>query len=648
MAKFLKSSKALRDALKFHKKSLPQLSAESGVPQSTLWACKYGRRRLNVDQATAIAKHLGMEGARRNEFMAAVTNPSASEATREKSLRERLAAPNASLSVDWFEYEPFSDGKNKFVDQFLGRFLQLSGVERGRPKGFPATKIRDRQEKLLAGETDIAVNVFCSLTRLKLFAFFLFPMRLSISAVMPALFSHRRQEVQEKLLGKRPADNLRLIVADWEVGFDHATRVMGLSADALAPVDDWDRTKLSDSLEELAKTHPDPDGPVPVVLADEIMSLSILGRLKDRAVLVFPLSSKHSLRNSETRREAPEYRLALAIDRQARELADYLDEALKFYLLTDTELLATSYAKLFNDLSDFVKMSIQAQSPDALEPGGEASGLIYERLARDFARYALRLDREGVDSYHDQFLPWRNILRRALQLVYQNQARDRLRIRRNVEALLHDTIGPGASPRRLSDSQWSLIVPTLEQEFDLHLGVEGNPKTIEGIVSRVQTVMLRTSDEATSEVTVIDAGATHDDVVAELFTSFADEMRRRQAPIEELPKKFDDESPVLLAVLHGQFIGCVQVERLDRSTARLTRLYVRINWRERRAAARVSSSLIWKAIETAGDKGYSRIVIKEKHAPTEVLGIFDRYGFVRDAKNPDQLFYPLLEGSSAN
>ncbi|MBZ5604819.1 MAG: hypothetical protein LAO79_21185, partial [Acidobacteriia bacterium] len=568
MAKFLKSSKALSDALKFHKVSIPKLSEATGVAQSTLWACKYGRRRINAQQAAAIAKHFAMEGARRSEFMAAVTNPAASEVVREKTLRERLASANASLSVDWLDYEPFSDGKNRFVDQFLGRFFQLSGVERARPRGFPAASMRDRREKLLAGETDIAVNLLCSLPRLKLLAFFLFPMRLSISAVIPARFAHRRNEVQDKLLGRRPAGNLRLIVADWEVGFDHATRVMGLSADVLTPIDDWDRSKLREAFEELAKTHADPDGPVPVVLADEIISLSILGRMKDRAALVFPLSTKRNLRSSESRREVPEYRLGLAIDRQARELADYLDEALKFYLLTDTELLATSYAKLFNDLTDFVKNAIQWQSADVLDRGGEPTELVRETLARDFARYALRLERDGVESYHDQYLPWRNILRRALQLVYQNQARDRLRIRRHVEALLHDTIGRGESPRALSDSQWSLIVPALEQEFDLDLGSEANPKTLEGIVSRVQTVMLRTSDGATSEVTVIPAREVHEAVVAELFQSFADEMTRRKTPIDELPREPKPESPVLLAVLHGQFIGCVQVERLDQNTAR--------------------------------------------------------------------------------
>src|SRR5579883_3053857 len=153
MAKLLKSSKALADALKFHKVSIPKLSAATGVAQSTLWACKYGRRRVNAQQAAAIAKFFGMDGARRSEFMAAVTNPSSGEAIREKTLRERLASPHASLSVDWVDYEPFSDGKNRFVDHFLGRFFQMSGVDRARPKGFPATSMRERSQKILAGET---------------------------------------------------------------------------------------------------------------------------------------------------------------------------------------------------------------------------------------------------------------------------------------------------------------------------------------------------------------------------------------------------------------------------------------------------------------------------------------------------------------
>src|SRR5581483_9389634 len=124
------------------------------------------------------------------------------------------------------------------------------------------------------------------------------------------------------------------------------------------------------------------------------------------------------------------------------------------------------------------------------------------------------------------------------------------------------------------------------------------------------------------------------------------EMTRRKTPVDELPAAPEPESPVLLAVLHGEFIGCVQVERLGESTARLTRLFVRTHWRERRMAALVTSTLIWKAIETAADEGYSRIVIKEKRTPPKVLGIFVRHGFVRDAKNPELLFYPLQGGDA--
>jgi len=629
--------------------SIRWLSDETLIPEATLWACKYGTRVLSESHAKTLAEMLQLSPEHTKAFLLA-SKRAKSAVARELTLRERLAAPDASLRIDWLPYNPFSNGADQFVDKFLSRFFQLSGVKMDKPKGSPSTRIADRKAKVLAHETDIAVNLFCSLPRLKLLNFLLFPMRLSISAVIPTLFKRRRIEVQEKLLAKRSCEDLHVIVADWEVGYDHATAVAGLSRDSLKEViESWDRGKMAEALKKMVETHRDPNGPIPVLLADEIMSLSVLSQLKGTCMLAFPLSTKHNFRNLEGRRDAPEYRLGLAIDREYRELSDYLDEALRFYLLTDTENVARIYAKLFDDLTTFVHEAIESQDYQSLDQPTESSPLTRYRLARDFSRYVLRLDKEGVEGFKDYYLPWSNILRRAHQLVCEFQARNRLGIRRQVEDTLRETVGAGFGKRRekLGD-EWKLIKAPLEEEFDVALSEEDDsPESLEGIVSRVQTALLGSSPGTIQEVPIISAGKEHLPAIRDLFSRFAEEMRIRNTAADPIPgerelKTLLKNNIVLLAVLHGQFIGCVQVARFNKATARLTRLFVRRRWRKPRVAA----ALVWRAIEYASKvPTYTRIVIKETQTPRKVLGIFQRHGFEPVKDNPNLLEYPLRESA---
>jgi GNAT superfamily N-acetyltransferase len=408
---------------------------------------------------------------------------------------------------------------------------------------------------------------------------------------------------------------------------------------------------MAERLQKLMETHQDPSGPVPVLVADEIMSLSVLTHLAEKSTLVFPLSTKYNIRNLENRRDAPEYRLGLAIDRGARELSDYLEEALRFYLLTDTETIASAYARLFDELTKFVLAAISPQDFGLLDRPRESSNLTRYRLARDFSRYVLRLDREEIEAYKDHYLPWSNVLRRAYQLVCEAQARDRLRIRQHVEDTLRETVGAGFGHRpNVPGAELRLVRTLLEEDFDVRLAEEDDSsQSLESIVSRVQTALLGSTSSTSQGVPIIAAGPEHLSSVLDLFSQFEKEMRNRRTSTGAIPGADElknllsaegSDAFILLAVLHGQFIGCVQVAPFEGQTARLTRLFVRQRWREPRVAA----ALVWRAIEYAArHEGYSRVVIRETQTPGKVLEIFKRHGFQVAGDNADLLEYPLQQ-----
>jgi hypothetical protein len=453
-----------------------------------------------------------------------------------------------------------------------------------------------------------------------------------------------------------------------------------------------EKWKLDDFVTALTEVDPqyqDRDGVIPVLFCDEVISLLVLQKLNekklgDRYVLVFPLTTKLNIRRFAARRETPEYRLGLAIDRGYKELKEYLSESLQFYLLTDPEYLARLYATLFTELQTYVAVAISSQESRALDQESssrdettgqrlEREEIIRHRLARDFARYALRLDREEIERYRDRFLPWQHIMRRAYQIVCTGQGLDRRRIRTNVEAILSEKLGNDFKQSKIPKDSLSVIRVALQEEFDvpLDLAEHAPPKTLEGYVSAVQTALLTSaagSAQFDSDFPVIVAQAEHKRHVLELFAEFEKELTSKGTQVDPMPdaKSIDailapppgkpPSDVILLAVVHGQYIGCVQIGAMKEPTRngieqvsdpggsiRLTRLYVRLgSWRGRGASA----ALVWKAIEYAAEGLEGKKVVINENDP-KLLAIFRKQGFEPDPEDPiHQLQYPLEEPTS--
>lgn len=512
------------------------LAEKSGIAQPTLNACKQGTRYLNDENVQNVAKCLGLSEEETVEFRTR-TRAAKDAAEPEVSIRKILADPNASLRVEQLTYLPFSD-KDKFVDRFLKRFFQLSGIATTAPP-VESTFLEDRATRLLNRRSDLAVNLFCTLPRLKKLDFLLFPIRLSISGVIPVRFRNRRREVQDRLLGKSPKDSVsvRPIVIRGEVGHEHAKTVSGYLDNEMEVRPNWNAADFVQRMIDWDADCEDPNGTVPVLLCDEIISLLVMRHMADKKIwnhytLAFPLTTKVNIRRFDNRRETPEYRLGLAIDRERGDLKDYLRESLQFYLLTDPEYLAGLYAALFTDLMAYVQDAITGRPLSSPHNPAEVLTANY-RLARNFARYALRLDRESIKEYRDQFLPWQNILRRAYEIVCQEQASDRLQIRRLLEHILRERLGTDFNKGEISRA-WQLIERPLQEEFDvdLHLA-DHKPKSLEGLVSAVQTALLASATSAAQfDISVIEAEPEHRPAVRKLLHEFAEETK--SAPL--LPK----------------------------------------------------------------------------------------------------------------
>ena len=666
------------------------LAKKSKVPEPTLRACKAGTRYLSDDSATKVVDSLGGLTARDKEDFLVRTREGSKVVAREPGLTKRLASKDASLSVEGLPYLPFSNGKDQFVDQFLDRFFRLSGIEKKPVTESP--QLEDRIARLLKHESDIAVNLFCTLPRLKLLDFLLFPVRLSISAVIPSRFRSKRAEVRARLLGKQSGSvRLKLVVTAGEVGHQHATNVCGFSDDEMLVLEQWKLDDFVTAFTNLDAQYHEQDSVIPVLFCDEVISLLVLQKLNERRVgeryvLAFPLTTKFNIRRFDARRETPEYRLGLAIDRGYKELKEYLSESLQFYLLTDPEYLARLYATLFAQLQTYVGEAIASQEPRALEQESssrdeparqrrEREEIIRYRLARDFARYALRLDREEIDRYRDRFLPWQHIMRRAYQIVCTSQARDRQRIRKNVEAILSERLGRDFKQSKIPKDSLSFIKGPLQEEFDvpLDLAEHAAPKTLEGYVSAVQTALLASaagSAQFDVDFPVIVAQAEHRRHVLELFSEYEKELISGGTQVDPLPDASSIDAilaplptgqkpsgVILLAVVHGQYIGCVQIAAVNSATRsellpvpdsdgsiRLTRLYVRPgSWR----GGGASAALVWKAIEYAAEGLEGKKVVINENDP-KLLAIFRKQGFEPDPDDPnhEQLQYPLEEPAS--
>lgn len=659
------------------KLSAKWIAQQSKVNLHQIRACIRGDRFLHDKDANRVADCLGLSEAQKKNFVdeTAVAGAAALNAAkaakkgektvksarldREPAFRDRLADPNFRLVVENLPYLPFSSEHPEhpqFVDLFLDRFFQLSGIQKVPAVG--GSIVSGRATRLLNRESDIAVNLFCTLPRLKKLDFLLFPIRLSISAVMPVRFRKRREGVQETLLGKNTADSqlIRLIVVQGEVGHEHATTVMRRSDADLEILHEWKAEDYAEKLTGLDEKCEGINGTIPVLLCDEMICLRVLrvlaerGRARDYA-LVFPPSTKQNIRRFDNRRETPEYRLGLAVSGKEKELWEYLRQSLQFYLLTDPEYLARLYAGLFEALVKYVLEAIKGQDirwqEQPLQPS--ATPIEYERHARDFARYALRLDREGVENYRDQYLPWRNILRRAYQIVCVAQASERLGIRRLVEHTLRQRLGTDFDRQEIKE--WRLVEKLLQEEFDVPLHLANKSiKSLEGIVSQVQTALLTSATGTDLEFSIIDAEPEHRKHVQGLFAQFVSEMQGKGIDAGPVPTAEDivvlipessDPKPstvVLLAVRYGRFIGCVQVgPLLEDGAARLTRLLVIGDRRQG-----VGASLVWAAIERAAEKlNASKVFIKENQTPAWLAYIFKKKGFLPDAS--DVLYYPVGE-----
>jgi ribosomal protein S18 acetylase RimI-like enzyme len=136
------------------------------------------------------------------------------------------------------------------------------------------------------------------------------------------------------------------------------------------------------------------------------------------------------------------------------------------------------------------------------------------------------------------------------------------------------------------------------------------------------------------------------DAVRSLFRAHAESLQyygpsfvHFEGEMDALPAPYDQPGNRLyLAVMDGQGMGCVGVQRLNADTCQMKRLYVMPESRE----LNIGKALIEQAIGFAKDSGYRYMRLTTAPDLERAIGLYQRYGFVFVEPNADEKAYGKL------
>jgi hypothetical protein len=159
---------------------------------------------------------------------------------------------------------------------------------------------------------------------------------------------------------------------------------------------------------------------IPVAVADESTALRILGQFREsrhRARLIFSLNNHSSVQKE--RRDLPEYLMSLSVRRTNTQLVEYLSDALRLFLQTEIQTVATYYLA---SRREFERLVIENYPTNGPRDAKDAQAKL-RKAAEEWTTYTFRVDDKDIELYQDFEVPWRPILRRALEIEEENSPR---------------------------------------------------------------------------------------------------------------------------------------------------------------------------------------------------------------------------------
>ena len=633
--------------------SVQKLGRDTTIPEATLRSYLAGQRKPGAENRQFLAQALRVSLETQEETEASMDL--ALQEAKDHDFHRQLGMESLVLRTMTLSYRPFANGKDLFVDRFFERFFQLSLIKRelvGRHIGFD---LRKRLNMLESDEYQIATNLLGTLPRLKQLHFYWMPIRLSIGAVCLRRHARSLAQIGETLAFPNTRRRVPLwpVVVPLEVGAIHVQQSLGFDLqDPAHFVDDLDPVKLANRLREQDEVQ----GRIACTVTDEMTALAVARQLGDDALIVFPLTTTQSVETSRWRRELPAHVMGAAISRKHTALREYLDDAWTAMLSWEQENLASSYARLYAELKDYVIECLSADpllgnaganEVDLRSLGREPRELYVYRIARAYARRVLQLERQSIEYFRHDASPWWKILERARETILVRDAQDRLFVRKRVLQMFEEAFGVGF-PTSLSEPQLSNLIPLLEQEFDIALAhrdlalptqIDSSQfhHTVETLTSSVQRVMERSS-AVTVHTNVDEVRPDQETILAELRETLSTELGEIQT--SEPESIHGEKCTSFLAVYRGKFVGCLDAHLVDSDRYQLRNLFVQRNLRSQG----VGRVLIRRAIEYVSARQGKVILIDLGRVPggTEDLEqFFQRNGFRRDTRD-GSLQYSLL------
>lgn len=284
---------------------------------------------------------------------------------------EGLVNGTRELAIGVIEYEPFSGKDSDFFNQVFDRFAAFANLSKLEIRT-PKVTLDEAQSRLCdTGELDMVLGVLQTPDRALRLRFFTSPIRIPVNAVLLSESEDVSETVVEALWERRkdvkPLRFIYPIINEKEVGGLHVRNYLDINQDQSKSVD-YKVESYVQALLESYERRSRGGGPVPVVVADELMCLQVKRRLNSggllsrtskqpslQAVLVSPESRAPESRDTRPSSSPPRYRLCFAVNRNHRSWIDYLADAFEIFLDSNAELVAGYYKELHDDIKTYVQ-----------------------------------------------------------------------------------------------------------------------------------------------------------------------------------------------------------------------------------------------------------------------------------------------------
>ncbi len=281
---------------------------------------------------------------------------------------ESLVNGMRKLTVGIIEYEPFSGKDSDFFNYVFDRFVAFANLSERRV--FPdIVNLDEAQQRLIDGTLDVAIGVLRTPDRALRMRFFKSPIRIPVNAVMlksgreRASLEEVRDALSKKIKETKPDRTIYPIINEKEVGGLHVKNYLNIERNTYRAVK-YEVESYADALVELNEQRsPSGGGPVPVVVADELMCLRVIEHLdtgmassprkrnqEGQPDLVFNVEDNYQ---QDKGAWMPRYRLGFAVNRSHRKWIEYLEEAFEIFLDSNAELVAGRYDELHNDIERY-------------------------------------------------------------------------------------------------------------------------------------------------------------------------------------------------------------------------------------------------------------------------------------------------------